>query len=345
MEKVDARKLGSEGRDTLRKMVIRLRQQSGMKAIELSRVAGVHVRTVESWLRKARAAGTGSLSEKPRGRPHGACRKLAMAQEVWIRQRIVGSMPAQMSLPFALWTRRAIQALIQAQFGIEVSDRLVGKYLKRWAYTAQRPVKRALEQRPALIQTWLRETYPKIAARAKAEGAILYWGDETAVKEDAHWIRGFAPAGRTPVLEIPARWPKLSMISAITNRGEIAFQIVEGTINTDRFIEFLGRLIEGAPAKVFLIVDNLRVHHAKLVQEWLASRKDRIEVFYLPPYAPESNPDEYLNHDFKTSLRLEPSSPDDAHLLNKAMRIMDRIASLPELIRAYFRHPHAAYAA
>lgn len=202
-----------------------------------------------------------------------------------------------------------------------------------------------MEQRPALIRTWLGETYPQIAARAKAEGGILYWGDETAVKEDAHWVRGFAPAGRTPALDTPARWSKLSMISAITNRGEISFQIVEGSINTERFIEFLERLLQTAGAKVFLIVDNLRVHHAKLVREWLAERKDRIEVFYLPPYAPEANPDEYLNHDFKTSLRLEPPSRNDDSLLSKAKRIMNRIAELPDRIRSYFQHPHATYAA
>ena len=344
MEKIDARKLGYEGRDTLRKMVFRLRKQSGLNGVELAKVAGVHVRTVQSWLRKAQTAGESSLTERLRGRPPGACRKLSMVQEVWIRQRIVGAVPAQLSLPFALWTRRAIQALVAAQFGVEVSDRLIGKYLKRWGYTAQRPVKRAMEQRPALIQAWLRETYPAIAARAKAEGGVLYWADETAVKEDAHWIRGFAPAGRTPVLETPARWGKLSMISAITNRGEISFQIVEGTINTERFIEFLERLIQEAPSKIFLIVDNLRVHHAKLVQQWAESRQDRIELFYLPPYAPESNPDEYLNHDFKTSLRLEPASRNDDGLLQKAMRIMNRIALQPERIRSYFQHPHAAYA-
>ena len=345
MEKIDARKLGYEGRDTLRKMVLRLRKQSGLSGVELAKVAGVHVRTVQAWLRKVQTAGEGSLTERLRGRPPGACRKLSMVQEVWIRQRIVGAVPAQMSLPFALWTRRAIQALVAAQFGIEVSDRLIGKYLKRWGYTAQRPVKRAMEQRPALIQTWLREKYPAIATRAKAEGGVLYWADETAVKEDAHWVRGFAPAGRTPVLDMPARWDRLSMISAITNRGEISFQIVEGTINTERFIEFLERLLQEAPAKIFLIVDNLRVHHAKLVQAWVEPRRAQIELFYLPPYAPESNPDEYLNHDFKTALRLEPPSRDDSQLLKKAHAIMDRIASLPERVRSYFEHPAAAYAA
>jgi transposase len=176
-------------------------------------------------------------------------------------------------------------------------------------------------------------------------GAVIYWADETAVKEDTNWVRGFAPAGRTPVLEASARRGKLSMISAITNRGEISFQIVEGTINAERFIEFLGRLIEYASSKVFLIVDNLRVHHAKIVKAWAEQHADRIELFYLPPYAPESNPDEYLNHDFKTALRLEPPSRDDAELLKKARTIMERIAALPERIRSYFQHPAAAYAA
>lgn len=345
MEKIDARKLGPEGRETLRKMVLRLQKQSGLNGVELAQIAGVHVRTVQAWLRKARTQGAGALTEKTRGRPYGAYRKLNMAQEVWVRQRIVGAVPEQLNLPFALWTRRAIQALIKQHFDVQLSDRLVGKYLKRWGYTAQRPVKKAMEQRSDLVQAWLRERYPAIAARAKAEGAVIYWADETAVKEDTNWIRGFAPAGRTPVLEASARWGKLSMISAITNRGEISFQIVQGTINAERFIEFLERLIEDASSKVFLIVDNLRVHHAKIVKAWAEQHADRIELFYLPPYAPESNPDEYLNHDFKTALRLEPPSREDSALLKKATTIMERIAALPERIRSYFKHPAAAYAA
>ncbi len=143
---------------------------------------------------------------------------------------------------------------------------------------------------------------------------------------------------------MPARWGKLSMISAITNRGEICFQIVEGTINAERFIEFLAHL-QDATAKIFLIVDNLRVHHAKIVREWAKPLKHKIELFYLPPYAPESNPDEYLNHDFNTSLRLEPASDNDSDLMQKAMRIMKRIAQIPGRGRSYFRHPLAAYAA
>ena len=157
-------------------------------------------------------------------------------------------------------------------------------------------------------------------------------------------MRPMAWAGRKPMVRSVTGRP-LSMISAITNRGEISFQIVEGTINAERFIEFLAHLLQDATAKIFLIVDNLRVHHAKIVREWAEPLKDKIELFYLPPYAPESNPDEYLNHDFKTSLRLEPASDNDSDLMQKAMRIMKRLAQMPGRVQSYFRHPLAAYAA
>jgi transposase len=343
--KIDARKLTVEGRALLRQMVIRLRQQSGMPLKELAAVSGVHYRTVEDWLSRARREGEGALGEKRRGRRVGTGRKLTLADEAWLRDQIVGQCPGQLRLPFALWTRPAIKALIRERFGLTLQDRLVGKYLKRWGFTPQRPIKRALEQDPAKIGEWLEATYPQLLARAKAEGAVILWGDETAVKEDTHWVRGYAPRGETPVLKTSARWHKLSMISAISARGELAFKIVEGAINTERFIEFLTALIENAPRQIILVVDNLRVHHANKVREWLDGKEHQIELVYLPPYAPESNPDEYLNRDFKTALRTGPVSRDPSELVAKATTFMHRLATLPEHIKAYFRHPAAAYAA
>ena len=345
MEKTDARRLSADSRATLRRMVIRLRQQSKMPVKELAAVAGVHFRTVETWLSQARHAGEGSLdSEKKRGRPVGSGRKLTMTDEVWLREQIVGLSPAQLKLPFALWTRPAIKALVEQRFGFVMQDRLIGKYLKRWGFTPQRPIKRALEQDPVKVQTWLEETWPQLLARARAEGATILWGDETAVKEDANWVRGFAPRGKTPVLGTRTRWEKLSMISAISARGQVAFKIVEGSINTERFIEFLEALLQSAQQKIFLVVDNLRVHHTKQVTEWLADKKDKIELVFLPPYAPESNPDEYLNRDFKTALRTGAVSCDKESLLAKATAFMNKLQALPAHVMSYFRHPAAAYA-
>ncbi|WP_319026183.1 IS630 family transposase [Acidithiobacillus thiooxidans] len=173
---------------------------------------------------------------------------------------------------------------------------------------------------------------------------MIYWGDETAVKEDAHWVRGYAPRGQTPVLAVPARWTTLSMISAISPQGKVAFQIVEGSIDAERFITFLTALIQDAPQKIYLVVDNLRVHHAKVVTAWLADKKDRIELAFLPPYAPESNPDEYLNRDFKTALRTGAVSTDKNSLMAKATAFMDRLCQMPQKVASYFRHPSARYA-
>lgn len=346
MKKMDARKLSVESRGLLRKQVLWLRKQSKMPVKELAEVAGVHFRTVEAWLARARREGEGSLEgEKKRGRPVGSCRKLTLADEMWLREQIVGQTPQQLSLPFALWTRPAIKALIRARFGVEMQDRLVGKYLKRWGFTPQRPTKRALEQDPVKVKAWLEDTWPQVRARALAEGATILWGDETAVREDANWVRGYAPRGQTAVLKPPARWETLSMISAISARGEVAFQIVEGAVDTERFLAFLEALIQGRSQKVFLVVDNLRVHHARKVKEWLADKADRIELVYLPAYAPESNPDEYLNRDFKTALRTGPVSTDKTSLLEKATAFMNKLATLPEHVMRYFRHPAAAYAA
>lgn len=345
MEKIDARKLTAEGRNLLRQRVMRLRKQSGMGAEELAQVAGVHPSTVKGGLARANKAGEGALRERPRGRPLGACRKLTLADELWIREQIVERSPQQMKLAFALWTRRAVQGLIEERFRVRLQERLIGKYLKRWGFTPQRPLRRALEQRPEAIQEWLTQSYPALVARAKAEEGVIYWGDETAVKEDGHWIRGYAPKDKTPVLALPTRWQKLSMISAVSPRGEVAFRIVEGRINAERFVEFLVALIERAPRKIFLVVDNLRVHHAKRVTEWLAEHKEKIELAFLPPYAPESNPDEYLNRDFKTALRTGPVSSEKTSLLEKAVAFMNQLTTLPEKVRAYFKHPAAAYAA
>ncbi|MGC8508660.1 MAG: winged helix-turn-helix domain-containing protein, partial [Thiomonas sp.] len=154
MDKIDARKLSVESRAMLRQMVLRLRKQSRMTADQLAVVAGVHPSTIKKWLALARRQGEGALQEKRRGRPVGACRKLSLAQEMWIRQHIVEHTPEQMKLPFALWSRPAIRALLAEQFGLEISERLMGKYLKRWGFTPQRPVKRALEQDPVRVAAW-----------------------------------------------------------------------------------------------------------------------------------------------------------------------------------------------
>ncbi|MBP9117773.1 MAG: IS630 family transposase [Methyloversatilis sp.] len=344
MEKIDARKLPRHAQDEMRRQAMRMRAELGLTWKEIARVVGVNVGTVLNWSRRYATEGSGGLVSKTRGRRFLSGRTLTLAQEWQLRSIIVGQNPNQMSLPFALWNRRAVMELVKVLFEIDMPIRTVGEYLLRWGYTPQRPMKRALEQNPLRVEQWINEVYPQIMARAKVEGATIYWGDETAVAEDGHWLRGYAPMGQTPVLAAPSKRHGLAMISAISNQGLVRFEFIEGAMNTDLLIGFMEGLIADSTRKVFLILDNLRVHHAKLVTEWLHEHREKIEVFYLPPYSPELNPDEYLNREFKTRLRLSDRAPNKSALLEKANAFMEFLKETPQRVMAYFKHSAVRYA-
>ncbi len=188
-------------------------------------------------------------------------------------------------MEFALWNRAAVMQLIEQECGIKLSIRGVGNYLKRWGFTPQKPIKKAYEQCPTAVKQWLDIHYPSIEQRAKAEGAEIHWGDETAIVNTDVRGRSYAPAGKTPVtFASGGTRHKLSMIATVTNQGKTRWMIIDEAFNSDKFIEFLEALIKDAGRKVFLILDNLRVHHSKVVKAWAEERKDKIELFYLPSY-------------------------------------------------------------
>ena len=191
-------------------------------------------------------------------------------------------MPGSAVVAVCAVDRGAIRELIRREFDIRLSIRGVGEYVARWGYTPQKAARRAYERDDAAVKDWLSIEYPKIKARAKRENAEISWGDETGVRSDESRHRGYAPPGHTPIVKIPARRKSLSMIAAVTNQGKVRFMIYPGGLSPGRLIVFMQRLIKDAPRKVFFILDNLNVHKAKAVREWLEEHADRIEVFYLP---------------------------------------------------------------
>lgn len=235
--------------------------------------------------------------------------------------------------------------LIARAFKIVLSVRGVGKYLKRWGFTPQKPIKKAYEQCPKAMKKWMDEDYPAIAERAKTEGGEIHWGDETALVNTNVRGRSYAPKGKTPVTYAPGTRQKLSMISTVTNKGQARWMIIDGNFGADRLIEFLEALIKDAAKKIFLILDNLRAHHSKPVKAWLAERSDRIELFYLPSYAPELNPDERLNADMKHAIGAKVPVRTKSKLKAAAEDHMTTIGKSPERVRAYFQDPRVKYAA
>ena len=218
--------------------------------------------------------------------------------------------------------------------------RTVGEYLRRWGLTVQRPAKQAMKQKPEQVEAWLNEEYPSIHAEAKAENAEIFWGDETAVQNVANYARGYAPKGKTPVVKVQAKKMHINMISAISNQGKLHFLLYSEAINSDRLISFMRAIIKASDGrKVYLILDNLRVHYSKKVSEWVEEHKNQIRLFHLPPYSPEYNPDEYLNNDLKHNLGTQAMVKNVQELEANTSEFMDCLSADPDHVKAYFDHP------
>ena len=344
MERDDARTLSPQTQEQLRKQAIRLKKK-GESFVDIAGLLGVHRNTVSGWWRRYEAQGAKALKARKRGRSEGDQRTLGPEQEAELQRIICDKTPDQFKLTFALWTRQAVQELIKVRWGIAMPIRTVGEYLKRWGFTPQKPLKRAYEQRPAEVQRWLDEQYPAIEARAKREGGEIHWGDETGLRSDSQHGRSYAPKGKTPAIRLSAKRVSMNMISSVTNQGKVRFMLFRNGMTAQLLIKFMARLIHDADRKVFLILDNLRVHHARQVKAWLNDRTDEIEVFYLPAYSPELNPDEYLNCDLKAGVHGKPPARNRKELAKRVIGHMRKLQKLPTRVASYFKHPKIAYAA
>src|SRR5215210_5912664 len=254
-------------------------------------------------------------------------------------------MPDALGLDFALWSRAAVQELVRQRFGVTVAVRTVGSYLARWGYTPQKPLRRAYEQDPAAVRRWLRRDYPAIAARAKAEKGVIFWGDESGLRSDDVRGRSYAPRGETPVVRPNHRRANVGLVSAVANRGEVRWMVLDGAIKAPSLIRFLERLVRDAGRKVFLILDRLPVHRAGLVRAWLDRHQDQIEVFYLPAYSHDLNPEEGLNGEVKQAVTAKPIARRKGQLRQAVVNHMRSLSRRPERIRSFFHHPQFRYAA
>jgi len=344
MKNIDLRTLTPDARKELKRVTIRL-FKSGKNRTKISQEIGIRRETINYWVADYKKTGTFG-KEKKRGRPLGKGRTLTPDQEEQIQKKIIDKTPDQYKLPFALWTNDAIKRLIAQEFDIEMKQRSVCTYLHRWRFTPQRPVKLAYEQQPKAVQQWLEEKYPAIEKQCEEEGGEIHWADETGISSIEHYPRGYAPVGQTPTITLShAVRERVNMISSISNQGKVQFMIYPDKFTAQVFITFLEQLIKTSEKKIFLVLDNLRVHHAKLVKGWLVDKESKIELHYLPSYSPELNPDEYLNCDLKAKFRSDAPTRKKGEMEIKMKKHMTDIQNQPIRVVSYFKHPKITYAA
>ena len=302
--------------------------------------------TVNRWMQLVEREGSRALQARRRGRPRQS--RLAPHQAATTVRMILSGCPDQLSLPFALWTREAVQQLLSRKFNVQVSVWTVGRYLRAWGLTPQKPVRRAYEQDPVAVRKWLEEEYPAIRAQARQWKAQIHWLDEMGLRSDHQAGRSYGRRGQTPVVLGTGQRFRCNMISSITNRGRLSFMIFRQRFTARVFLNFLNRLLRQTRKtrrKIFLIVDGHPVHKSRSVRRWLAEHAEQIRIFCLPSYSPELNPDELLNQDVKTNAlgRVRPVNVQE--MMGNVRSYLRITQARPKLVKRYFRERHVQYAA
>jgi transposase len=319
--------------------------EAGTSFSEIGRALGVHHMTVSKWWVRYQDGGVDALAAQKRGPAVGAHRRLTAKREQAIERAITDTTPDQLKLPFALWTRAAVVQWIERKYGFTMPGRTMGHYLARWGFTAQQPIKRAYEQRPEAIAAWPKAEYPRVKRRAAAKGVEIDWGDETGLGTSDPPGRGFPPKGKTPVRPILSPRKSVSYRSAISNSDLLCFMVLKKAVDAPTLITFLKHLFKDAGRKVVLIFDHLNVHKAKDVRARDAAHAPLIAIHYPPPYAPQLNPDEYLNGDLKGQVARRAPSRNRGELERTATRRLRSLQRRPECVKGFFHHPRLQYAA
>jgi transposase len=343
MEQEDGRALTVSALEERRRIIIRMKE-SKYSEREIVAATGCSRQVIYPLWNKYKKNKDKVFHVQVRGNKLGNGRTLTTQQENKIKKLIVDKYPDQLKFDYALWTREAVKLLVGKECKIVMPIRTIGEYLKRWGYTPQKPVKYAYERDSEKVRDWLENRYPNIKKQAKRQKAEIYWGDETTVKASDVRGRGYAPQGKTPVVNRTEKRENVSMISAITNKGKVFWKLHEGSINGELVLDFVKRLIRNKKNKIFLILDNAKTHHSKMLKEWVRKNKDKIKLFYLPPYSPDLNPDEHVNSDVKYGVGSKTPKRTREGLRSATEEHMRMLKKTPERIIKYFKDPAIQYA-
>lgn len=341
MSKQDARRLDHKTLTEIRKRAVSQVHADESPEI-IARALGINRVTIYGWLARYRQGGWDALNAKKRG---GRPPKLDGKALRWIYNTVTQKDPRQLKFAFALWTAGMISVLIRRKFAIRLSRSSVSRLLNQLGLSVQRPLWRAYQQNPEEVERWLKEEYPKISSLAKRQKAHIFFGDEAGVRSDFHSGTTWGIRGKTPIVSSTGARFGLNMISALSPRGQLRFMITKERIGAKIFLEFIKRLLRDIKGNIFLIVDGHPTHKAVMVKKFTESVKDRFRLFFLPPYAPELNPDEWVWNDLKNNGIGRKAITTPNQLKKEVLSHMRSLQKTPDLIRSFFQAPTTKYAA
>jgi transposase len=336
----DKRSVDHQTLEYLRKLAV-TRVKAGERPSVVGKSLGFCRTSIYRWIRAESQGGEEALNSR---KAPGPTPKLTDKQKQQVIRWIVGKDPRQYGFDFGLWTRHIVGAMIADRFGVSLTLPCVGALLASLGITPQKPLRRAYERDPAAIEHWKHTVYPSLRRRARRERADIFFLDETGVRSDCVLGRTYGLRGKTPVVQTSGRRQAINAISAVSPRGGFWFQVYRGMLNAARFIEMLSQLMKGRRRKVILILDGLPAHKAKSVAQYVQSRRGRLELHFLPPYAPDLNPDEFVWHHLKQNGTAKKPLKKDESLEERVIEDLQNIQEDAQLVKSFFKAESVAYA-
>jgi len=337
----DARKITTEEQHLLRKLAVQ-RVFDGESAAEVTRSFGLGSKTIFTWLKVAREKGIEALAPKVRT---GRNRRLAPIEEQEVKHWIIGGDPRQHGFDFGLWTRQIVSDLIKEKFGIDMSKSGVGKLLHRLGLTPQKPLRRAYERDEKVVEEWVATVYPRVQKFAKKTGAEIFWLDEASIRSDDPLQRTWGEKGKTPVVKTSGQRQSINAISALSNKGGFWYHVYNGKFTGDKCVECFKRFLRNRKSPVILIVDGHPVHKSKKVMKYIESMEGRLEIVFLPPYAPDLNPDELVWNQMRNVGTSKKPLKKGESLMDRAILDLKNIKRNKKLIRSFFEEKTVSFAA
>ena len=341
MAKIDGRKLDHKALEHMRILAVKRVVEDGEDPSEVMRSLGLCRTSIYPWLRKFREEGWDALVERIAQGPEP---KLDEKQRQQVKKWILGKDPRQYGFDFGLWTRRIVQTLIEDKMKVELGLTAVGRLLASLDITPQKPLRRAYERDPAAVDLWLKETYPTLRKRAKRLGATIFFLDEAGFQSDPPLGRTYGLKGHTPVVVTSGQRQSINVISAVTARGEFWAATYTGKLNAEAFVAFLQNFMKGRRGIALLVVDGHPAHKANIVKQYVQSLKGRLELHFLPPYAPDLNPDEFVWSHMKTNGVSKKPLKKNESMRKRVEKDIANIQGNPELVRSFFCAASVAYA-
>jgi transposase len=342
MAKIDGRTLNHKALEHMRVLAVKRVVEDGEAPSEVMKSFGLCRTSIYRWLRRYEDQGMEALVEKI---AQGAEPKLSEKQRQQVKRWILGKDPRQYGFDFGLWSRRIVGTLIQEKMGIELGLTTVGRLLASLDITPQKPLRRAYERDPQAVEQWRKETYPKLSRRAKRVRARIFFLDEAGFQSDPPLGRTYGLKGKTPVVRTSGQRQSINVISAVNARGEFWAATYPGKLDAEAFVAFLKNFMSGRNGKVFLVVDGHPAHKANLVKGLVKSMKGRLELHFLPPYAPDLNPDEFVWSYMKGNGVSKKPLKQNESMRQRVEEDLTQIQENRRLVRSFFRADSVAYAA